>query len=379
MFGIVRFDARPAGGTSRSVPLGGAANMTEACRELLATPVEVLGSRVRRRRRLAEARALVHRILASDSVVLAACGQRPEIARIELTSTDMAVAIISAPAQPPLAVVKLPMTAWAVDGMVRESRALAALHADERLGDWRRLVPVSLGSGTLEGRRYRVDAALRGRVVLDGLQVEKSRRHMLESAAETIHVLHRTTASVVEVDEGVAAHWIDAPANDLLGHGAAPGLGSQVGALRDELRAALIGRSLCAGWIHGDYWLGNLLFEAGEARPRGIVDWDAAGEPALPAIDVIHLLLYARRLITGRQLGEIVAEMLGGQGWPVEERRLLDRYQNWSHGDSLCERHQLLLCWLRHVAHHARQQGDERTLGYRRWQSRNVRPVLASL
>jgi aminoglycoside phosphotransferase (APT) family kinase protein len=328
---------------------------------------------------LAEARALVHRILANDSVVLATCGQRTVSARIELTSTDMAVVIISPPAQPPFAVVKLPMTARAVDGMLRESRALAALHADERLGDWRRLVPVSLASGTLEGRCYRVDAALRGRVVLDELRKDKSRRNLLESAAETIHVLHRTTASVVEVDERLAAHWIDAPANDLLAHGAARGLGSQVGRLRDELRTALVGRSLSAGWIHGDYWLGNLLFEAGEAGPRGIVDWDAAGESALPVIDVIHLLLYTRRLITGRQLGEIVAEQLRGRGWPAEERRLLDHYGTWCHGDSLSERHQLLLCWLRHVAHHARQQGDGRTLGYRRWQSRNVRPVLASL
>jgi aminoglycoside phosphotransferase (APT) family kinase protein len=351
----------------------------EACRELLVTPVEILGVRARRRRRLADARAFVQRIIANDSAVLAACGRRTVIARVELTSTDVAVVIVSPPARPPLAVVKLPMTASAVDGMLRESRALAALHADERLGDWRRLVPVSLASGMLDGRRYRVDAALRGQVVLDGLREEKSRRHLLESAAETIHVLHRTTASMVEVDERLAAHWIDAPANDLLAHGAARGLESRVGALRDELREALVGRSLSAGWIHGDYWLGNLLFQAGEAGPRGIVDWDAAGEPALPVIDVIHLLLYTWRLITGRELGEIVAEKLRGRGWPAEERRVLDRYGTWCHGDLISERHELLLCWLRHVAHHARQQGDDRTLGYRRWQSRNVRPVLASL
>jgi aminoglycoside phosphotransferase (APT) family kinase protein len=351
----------------------------EACRELLVTPVEILGVRARRRRRLADARAFVQRIIANDSAVLAACGRRTVIAHVELTSTDVAVVIVSPPARPPLAVVKLPMKASAVDGMLRESRALAALHADERLGDWRRLVPVSLAWGMLEGRRYRVDAALRGRVMLDGLREETSRRHLLESAAETIHVLHRATASMVEVDERLAAHWIDAPANDLLAHGAARGLGSQVGALRDELRAALVGRSLSAGWIHGDYWLGNLLFQAGEAGPRGIVDWDAAGEPALPVIDVIHLLLYTRRLISGRELGEIVAEKLRGRGWPAEERRVLDRYGTWCHGDLISERHELLLCWLRHVAHHARQQGDDRTLGYRRWQSRNVRPVLASL
>jgi len=291
----------------------------------------------------------------------------------------MAVVVVSPPAEPPSAVFKLPLTARAVDGMLRESRALAALHADQRMGTWRRLVPRSLASGILEGRRYRVDSALRGGVVLDQLRKGKSRRHLLESAAKTIHVLHRTTASAVAVDERLAAQWIDAPANDLLVHGAARGLRSEVGALRDELRAALVGQSVSASWVHGDYWFGNLLFEAGEAGPCGIVDWDAAGGPALPLIDVMHLLLYTRRLISGRELGEIVAERLRGRHWPEEERHLLDHYGTWCHGGSVPERQLLLLCWLRHVAHHARQQGDNTTRGYRRWQSRNVRPVLASL
>jgi hypothetical protein len=326
---------------------------------LVSAPAEILGLQTRRRRRLADARAFVYRILATDSGALAACGQQAVIARAELTSTEMAVVVVSPPAEPPSAVF--------------------ALHADQRLGTWRRLVPRSLASGTLEGRRYRVDSALRGGVVLDQLRKGKSRRHLLESAAKTIHVLHRTTASAVAVDERLAAQWIDAPANDLLVHGAARGLRSEVGALRDELRAALVGQSVSASWVHGDYWFGNLLFEAGEAGPCGIVDWDAAGGPALPLIDVMHLLLYTRRLISGRELGEIVAERLRGRHWPEEERHLLDHYGTWCHGGSVSERQLLLLCWLRHVAHHARQQGDNTTRGYRRWQSRNVRPVLASL
>jgi aminoglycoside phosphotransferase (APT) family kinase protein len=351
----------------------------ERGRALLATPVEILGLRSRRRRQLTDARAFVHRVLASDSTALAACGPRTVIARTELTSTDMAVVIVSPPAEPPCAVFKLPMSARAVDGLLRESRALAALHADERLGEWRRLVPVSLASGALEGRQYRVDAALPGRVVLDQLRDETSRRPLLEAAAATIHVLHRATASAVEVDDRLAAGWVDAPANDLLVYGAARGLESQLGALRDELRAALVGRSLSPSWIHGDYWFGNLLFEVGEARPRGIVDWDAAGEPALPVIDVLHLLLYTRRLITGQELGEIVAEALRGRGWGEGERDVLDRYGTWCHAGSVSERQLLLLGWLRHVAHHARQQGNDRRPSYRRWQSWNVRPVLASL
>lgn len=321
----------------------------------------------------------MHRILANDAAALTACGQRAIVARAELTSTDVVVVVVAPPGEPPSAVFKLPLTPQAADGVLREGRALAALHADERLGDWRRVVPVSIASGTLEGRRYRVDRALRGRVVLYRLGEDKSRRHLLASAAEMIHVLHRTTASAVEVDERLAADWIDAPANDLLVHGAVRGLESQVGALRAELRAALVGQRVSAGWIHGDYWFGNLLFEAGQADLCGIVDWDAAGEPALPVIDVMHLLLYTRRLLSGRELGEIVAERLHERHWSQEERRLLDRYGTWCHGNSVSERQLLLLYWLRHAAHHAQQQGGDRTRGYRRWQSRNVRPVLASL
>jgi hypothetical protein len=325
---------------------------------------------------VADARALVPRIIASDSAALAACGPRTVIARAELTSTDVAVVIVSPPGGPPCAVFKLPITARAVDGVERESRALAALHADERLRDWRQLIPLPRASGALDGRSYRVDTVLRGRLMLDRLGVATTRRRLLESAAETIHVLHRATATRVEIDDGLAERWIDAPVDDLLAHRGARGLESPLHRLREELRAGLIGRRLSAGWIHGDYWLGNLLFEASEARPRGIVDWDAAAETQLPIIDVLHLLLSTRWLTSGRELGDIVVEQLRGGEWPGEERAVLDRYGAWCHEGSLSERQMLLMYWLRHVAHHARQQEKNGGFPYRRWQSKNVRPVL---
>jgi hypothetical protein len=352
---------------------------TGARRALLAAPIESIGARVQRRRRLAEARAFVDRILATDRDARTACGPRPVVVRAELTSTDLAIVIVAPEAQPPSAVFKLPMTPRAVDGLLRESRTLDALHADERLRDWRRLLPVARASGAVDGRPYRVDSALRGRVLLDRLRDPASRRRLLASAAETIHVLHLATASAIAVDERLAERWVDGPVGDLLAHGAARGLESAVQAMRDELHASVVGRSVLAGSIHGDYWLGNVHFGEDEARPLGILDWDAAGAPELPVIDVLHLVLYTRRLITGRDFGEVVAEAMRVGGWSDEERGLLDRYGTWSHRDSLSERELLLLCWLRHAAHHAAQQDDRESSRYLRWQSRNVRPVLTAL
>jgi aminoglycoside phosphotransferase (APT) family kinase protein len=341
-------------------------------------PVDVIGARVRSRRRLADARALVPRIVASDPAVLAACGPAAVIARAELTSTDVAVILVSPPGRPPGAVLKLPMTPQAVAGMGRESRALAALHADERLDDWRGLIPRARASGTLDGQRYRVDSVLRGRSMLDRLQDEASRNRLLESAAQTIHVLHRTSATVVDDDDLLAQRWVDAPVDDLLAHGGARGLEPRLHRLREELRGALSGRSVAAGWIHGDYWLGNLLFERSEERPSGIADWDAAAEVGLPIMDILHLLLYARRSSSGADLGEILRELLRDGEWSATERRVLAGYGTWCCEESLSRRHVLLLYWLRHVAHHASQQGLHDGVAYRRWQNKNVRPILAS-
>jgi hypothetical protein len=343
------------------------------------TPFDIIRERAQRRRRLAEARALVPRLLGQDSAGLAACGRSTVIARSQLTSTNVAVIFLACPGELPCAVLKLPMTMQATEGLKRETGMLSALRADDRLGDWRRLIPLPLASGTLDGRRYRVDATLGGRTVLDRLTGDKTAQRLLEAAADTIDVLHRVTSTTVEVDRPLAMRWIDEPVDTLLSRGGARGLEAQLHALRDELHHALAGRRLRVGWIHGDYWLGNLLFDGSESHPRGVVDWDAAGEPELPIIDLLHLLLYTRCWRTGRDLGDILHEQLRARDWPQHERRLLDRLDGWCGDGSPSERHAVLLCWLRHVAHHAEQQDDDGAFGYQRWQRRNVRPVLAAL
>lgn len=337
-------------------------------------------SRASDRRLLAEASALIPRIVATCSGSLAVCEGSPVVVREELTSTGVAVMFLAAPHQPPCAVVKMSMNTAANRGMAQESGALAALHADERLGSWRALIPRPLVAGTMHGRQFRLDSALPGRVLLDQIVDADGGRRLLACAAETIHVMHRATATRVVADEGVAERWVDAQ----LQHIAGPSFGRRhfdaaLRRLREELHGAVIGRAFSVSRVHGDFWLGNLLFSAGGTRAAGIVDWDAAGSGELPLIDLLHLLLYTRRMTTGHELGEIICDQLYRGLWSPDERHLLDMYGTWCNDGSLSDRHVLLLYWLRHAAHRARQDRGPAGYRYRLWARRNVAPVLRAL
>jgi hypothetical protein len=338
------------------------------------------GRHARDRHRLADACALVPRILATESRSLPPGALGAVVARAQLTSTDVAVLVLAAIHEPPCVVIKMPMSAEAARGVERETGALAALRGDGRLGAWRELMPRPCASGTVGAQSYRVDVALTGHPALDRVRHDAARVRMLETAAEAIGVLHRTTATAVRGDAGLARRCVDEPLDELLRHGGrrrspAPGLER----LRDELHDALRGGTFSAAWIHGDYWLGNLLFADGRSAPAGIVDWDGAAPLELPLHDLLHLLLYTRRLVSGEQLGQIIRRQLSGGGWSSHERRLLDRYGAWRHDGSLTDRHALLLYWLRHVALHARQHPAPAGYRYRMWERRNVDPVLAAL
>jgi aminoglycoside phosphotransferase (APT) family kinase protein len=293
------------------------------------------------------------------------------------TSTGVAVVKLARGGAPPSAVLKLAASAEGNDALARETQTLATLGADARLGAWRALLPRPRARGTVRGHRYRIDSALDGRAAATSPRVGASQ--MLRAAADTIAMLHESTATTVGGGPEVTERWVDAPLRELLRH-TLPGARSagRLQRLGDELHDVLAAGNFPAAWIHGDFWLGNLLFDPTPA-PTGIVDWEAAAPLELPLHDVLHLLLYTRRLTTGRELGHMLCDQLVEKRWSAAERALLERQPAWQLREGLTERHVLLLYWLRHAAVHARQNGSPAGYRYRLWERRNVLPVLASL
>ena len=324
------------------------------------------------RSRLTEARALAPVILAEEADLVVSSAQA--------TSTGMAIVAVGHSGGAPRFVIKMPMTPQAEEGLRREARVLTTLHADERLGDWRRLIPRPVAEGTTGRWIYRVDTALPGAPAADRMAGDEGHGPLLDAAAETIHFLHRATARTVHGDRGLAERWVDARLRDLWPGGLRRGwLRSRCTRLRDELHDALLGRPLRTSWVHGDFWLGNLLVSQRDGSVHGIVDWDAASPDELALHDVMHLLLYTRRMATGQELGLIVRNQLREAAWPDEELALLDRHAAHSDQAALSDRHALLLYWLRQVAAHARQQSRRGGTRYRLWERRNVQRVLAEL
>lgn len=309
---------------------------------------------------------------------------RTKVTAVRATSTGVLVFVLAPPGGLPCAVVKMAITFAAAAGLARETATLASLHADARLGEWRGLVPRPMAAGTLDGHPYRVDSVLPGASISGPVRDPIARAALLGAAAQSVAALHQATARPVRADSEIREMWIDTHISELerrmrQHRTYAPLLRR----LHGELHDSLAGLTLSAGRIHGDYWLGNLLFAGADLAspaPTGIVDWETAAPLELPLHDQFHLVLYTRRLIAKRELGGIVRQLLDAGGWSADEHAALDRNRTWGcEVGSLSDRHALLLYWLRQVATHARQQRQVPGYRYRLWERRNVLAVLNAL
>lgn len=300
------------------------------------------------------------------------------IQRMEFTETGMVVAFLGPPAGAPTAVMKLPVSREGVQTMYRQLAVLESLHSDQRLVEWRRLCPRPLAHGEFEGQPYLVESAFSGVPAHRVIHSPALRVGMQVAAASVIGELHRRTASVVLVDAALLDLWVDRPLHVLEGLPAIQLRGRDrreaIRRLADELRGSLGGRRLAVSWVHGDFWPGNLLLVPGSTQPAGIVDWDMAAPNELPSHDLLHLLLYTRKLVRTQELGDVVRAALAGEEWAPHEQAILESATCGLSGDQVSERALLLIYWLRHVAANL-AQGPAYSRNWL-WLVRNIEVVL---
>jgi len=94
----------------------------------------------------------------------------------------------------------------------------------------------------------------------------------------------------------------------------APTQGAALRRTRDRLASGLVGRRWPLVPEHGDFHLGNCLYDA-DSRLTGVVDWDLGACPGMPVLDVLHALVTTDG--TGRLDGRTAA-MLLSDGLPVD-------------------------------------------------------------
>ena len=145
-----------------------------------------------------------------------------------------------------------------------------------------------------------------------------------------------------------------------------------------KVQRDLLGKSVKVSWIHGDFWAGNLLIDGVSRAITGVIDWDLAAFPELPVHDVLQMLLLSRTLARRESLGQIVAGLLNGGSWTINERKLLETAV-WASTDDVAQSTLLLLYWLRYIAAIGQQQEQYVDHSVLIWRLRNVYPVLRAL
>jgi len=302
------------------------------------------------------------------------------VGRVSWSDTDVAIVPIGPPGTPPRIIVKWPSSGDSLASLRTQSANLVRLHADQRLTGWSSLVPVILFEGEADGIPFFVESAVPG-ITADRLRRDTAvRRRSLRAAAEAIAGLHARTAVQRTVDDEILELWIGRPVRTvselISSRGGGIAAVRALDVLARELRAAFAGRELSIGWIHGDYWLGNILTSPDGSRVTGIVDWDLASSDQPVLLDPVHLVLMARRSLSGREFGDVVRSFLKEGSLAPAERAALHASSAVQLSDPGEIRRAIQFAWLRHVGIFAAAGKDGSNP---RWVRRNIEAVLKAL
>lgn len=250
----------------------------------------------------------------------------------------------------------------------RQVEVLAALHADERLGPWARLVPRTLHVAEVDDVHVVVEARLPG---IDSRRAPAAdRARAVPMALAAVGELQARTGAVVPLDPGTVDRWVHDPAAQVRavvrgGHRDA------LDRVEAELAAGLAGRTAARAWAHGDYNRANVLLDGGVVS--GIVDWTEAEPDGLVGADAITLLMF-ELIFAGQELGHVLLRWLAD---PAPVAGPVARMQQQVGGPELPIRTMLLLTWLRHVG--GNLADSTRYAANPVWMRRNVRAVLQGL
>jgi len=259
-----------------------------------------------------------------------------------------------------------------VSSQQREGRALNALTAEPAVGDFTRFLPLRMTDGYVGDQPFVLERAMPGIAADTMASGSRMAASVTVGAASAIGVLHARTAHSAVVDAALLRRWVDLRV-DILAR--ATRRRDAVETLRRRLHAAWAGREVEIGWVHGDFWLGNVMVDPATGVAAGIIDWEWAARDELPAQDLVYACVHSRMLASGGELGDVVAEMLQRPAW--EEGELALHSAAHAAVDTVIDPDVLLLVWLRQVAANLVQSPG---LAHNPlWVLRNVVSVLRAL
>jgi hypothetical protein len=262
-----------------------------------------------------------------------------------VSSTRTAVVPLGPPGGPPVAMAKLPGTRVGVSSQQREGRALNALTSEPAVGDFTRFLPLRMTDGYVGDQPFVLERAMPGIAADTVASRGRVAASVTVGAASAIGVLHARTAHAAVVDAALLRRWVDVRV-DIVAR--ATRRREALETLRRRLHAAWAGREVEIGWVHGDFWLGNVMVDPTTGVAAGIIDWEWAARDELAAQDLVYACVHSRMLAGRGELGDVVTEMLQQPVWEETEKALHNAAD--APVGPVIDPDVLLLVWLRQVA-----------------------------
>ena len=226
-------------------------------------------------------------------------------------------------------------------------------------------------TGTASGGFYSVETAVAGQDGASLLRDGGSPEEMLLSAERFLLKLHKASARTAagppdwEAPLEAAAKRVEALAR-------LAGAGRAYAALVCDITNRLSREPLPSVYSHGNFWLGNALFD-GANTLTGVIDWDCSAASSVPAVDLIYLLVRTHSLSRSLSMGEALADWMSAESLPFLDGCLARHCRELSIPVDLVGA--LSYCtWIGHLDAHCRYGTVTSTNS--RWLERNVRQVL---
>lgn len=294
---------------------------------------------------------------------LEACGMpKAKESTMLVSDADTLVMAVGDTTEP--MVIKIAISAAASQGLDHHGQHLNDL-ATLLEPDLLAVIPKMIRHGKLDGQLVLVESKLPGLTISEtGINDAASR-----AALKKMGKIHEATRRIEVVDATLLAHLIDEPIAIIRRGYGMPGVGAKLDRIIEVFHRAWLGREVELGYVHGDFWPGNVLAEdcAQDVCISGIIDWEDACRRGLPDTDLVHWWLSTQP----GEIGDVVRAALDDS---QKLRADFDRFGITLPNSDLEIEHIILLAWIMHVSSgFARATTNKVGLV---WIARNVSPIV---
>jgi hypothetical protein len=276
-----------------------------------------------------------------------------QLTKIYRSASDMFTCWISPMGNATTFILYIPKSRIAYLSFEKRKSIMDKLLREAKLGEWRNFLPKMLHEGQCQGQSFWIEKCLPGVSGVELMQGASNHQMVLSSAIDPVSRLHKETTTTQIVGDVLLNKWITHPLEEILSSYLMYVFWHRRSFLRElgkEIEKKLRGHSFAVGWVHGDFWPGNILVNPDNNQVVGLVDWEDFETDFPPSLDLVNMMVSMRRSKSKKELGAIVVDLLKEGAWYPHEQAIWDSEEEKLDGNYLPLREALLLFWLHHIS-----------------------------